>query len=144
MTRHRYTAAERAAIFAEAKGICHLCGLKIRAGEDWEVSHIDIPADFGGRVVGPAHYSCHKGHTGAVTAPLIAKARQQRHKHLGAFQTKAKLPCGRHSRRSKGLDGRVKERVTGQERQAALRQASPNLPWDRPPIARRMMDETAP
>ena len=142
MTRRRYTAAEREAMILAAGGICHLCQMAILAGEDWEASHVDIPARHGGHQVAPAHYRCHRVHTAEVTAPLIAKTRRQRQKHLGAFQTRAKLPCGRRASRSKGLSGEVKPRITGPEREAALREQSLWLDWSRPPIARQMVEET--
>jgi hypothetical protein len=141
MTRHRYTSAEREAIFFSANGLCHLCGLPIIPGQDWEVSHVDIPAKHGGDEVAPAHYTCHKVETATVTAPLISKVRNVRQRHCGAKQPKVKMPCGRHSTRSKGMDGRIKARVRGSEREAALRAENASLNYQMPPFMRQIRDE---
>jgi 5-methylcytosine-specific restriction protein A len=68
-------------------GRCHLCGLKIDAGQEWEVSH-PIPLAAGGDDVAsnraPAHKRCHAKQTATIDAPLIAKVRRQHQKHIGA------------------------------------------------------------
>jgi hypothetical protein len=141
MTRHRYTAAEREAIWFSADGQCHLCRMAIAPGEDWEVSHVDIPAEHGGDEVAPAHYRCHKVETATVTLPTIAKVRNVRQRHNGAREAKVKMPCGRHSSRSKGMDGRVKTRIRGSQREAALRAERANIDYQTPPLMRQIRSE---
>ena len=139
MTKRRYTAAEREALFFSAQGICHLCRFKIAPGEDWDVSHVDIPEEHGGDEVAPAHRKCHRIETAEVTAPLIAKVRQVRQHHIGASQSRAPMPCGRHSPRSMGMDGKIKPRVSGVAREASLRAQSASLDHSAPPIMRRFV-----
>lgn len=90
MTRRHISARERERIFDAAGGVCHLCDLPIHAGEAWEVSH-PIPLAAGGDDVAgnrsPAHKKCHARRTAEIDAPLIAKTRRQRQKHLGIRKT---------------------------------------------------------
>jgi 5-methylcytosine-specific restriction protein A len=44
--------------------------------------------------------------------PDIRKSDRIRDKHVGAFETRHKLPCGRRSNRSRTMRGRVVERLT--------------------------------
>ncbi len=87
MARVRLSARDNAKLFHEHKGICHLCGLKIEAGQKWERSH-PIPLAVGGDDTwdnwAPAHAKCHRVHTSTVDAPLIAKVRRIHQKHIGA------------------------------------------------------------
>jgi 5-methylcytosine-specific restriction enzyme A len=141
MTKHRFTKAEREAIFFSARGICHLCNQPILPGQDWDCSHVDIPEQHGGDEVAPAHRRCHRIETSEVTQPLIAKVRNVRQRHIGAFQSRTPLPCGRNSSRSKGFDGKVKPRVRGAEHEAVLRASSPFLNHGAPPMMRQIVEE---
>lgn len=139
MSKRRYSSAEREAIFFSARGICHLCHQPILRGEDWDVSHVDIPEEHGGDEVAPAHRQrCHRIETSTVTIPLIAKVRNVRQRHIGAKESRVKMPCGRHSKRSKGMDGRIKTRVSGAEREAALRADSIGIDYTLPPLMRQI------
>jgi len=87
ITRRRISARDRASLFEREKGVCHLCGGLVHAGEAWDVSH-EIPLACGGaddetnwKV---AHRKCHKVHTAKVDAPMIAKVRRQHQTHIGA------------------------------------------------------------
>ena len=89
MKRRRISTKERAAIFAANNGVCHICGMKIDPGQDWDISH-EIPLELGGEDGGsntkPAHRKCHRVHTATEDAPRIAKARRQSNRHIGATQ----------------------------------------------------------
>lgn len=88
MRRARLSARDTAKLFAEHDGRCHLCGLKIQAGQAWERSH-PIPLAAGGADDwsnwAPAHVKCHARQTAEVDAGLIAKVRRQHQKHIGAW-----------------------------------------------------------
>ncbi|MBN8189508.1 HNH endonuclease [Salipiger thiooxidans] len=90
MTRRRWTAKRRLALFEAHKGTCHICGEKIDGTrEAWDVEHI-IPLAMGGDDdegnCAPAHASCHKAKT-KEDAGNIAKANRVRAKHFGARDT---------------------------------------------------------
>lgn len=60
--------------------------------------------------------------------PDIRKSDRIRDKHIGAFETRQKLPCGRESGRSRTMKGRVVERLTlsqKMERMRAMRGVAP-------------------
>ena len=85
--RRRISTRDRATIFERENGVCHMCGLKIEAGQAWEASH-RIPLACGGADdmsnLSPAHKRCHREHTAKVDQPWIAKTRHQRDAHTGA------------------------------------------------------------
>ena len=92
--RRRISTRERAALFSRERGVCHMCGGLVHAGEAWDVSH-EIPLACGGaddetnwKV---AHRKCHREHTAKVDAPLIAKVRRVAQKHLGATRPARKM-----------------------------------------------------
>ena len=136
--RRRYSQAEREAAFVAADGICHLCRMAIAPGEVWQMSHIDIPLEFGGLEVGPAHILCHARETATHTAPTIAKARRERRKHIGAFETATKLPCGHSSHWKKKIGGGVEPRASLAEQEQARRARSPFLDLVTPPLMRQI------
>lgn len=111
MSRKRISAKMRVEIFERHKGVCHMCGLRVVAGQVWEVSH-EIPLECGGaddetnwKV---AHRSCHRHHTATVDIPTIAKVKRIRQKHLGAkLPSRNTLPGGKNSEWKRTLDGRV-------------------------------------
>lgn len=79
MTRPRLTRKERADLFEDHFGICHMCKQPISCDERWEVSH-PIPLGLGGADDpanrGPAHYRCHRRRTFVIDVPAIAKAKR--------------------------------------------------------------------
>jgi 5-methylcytosine-specific restriction protein A len=96
MTRKHLSAKTRAAVLERHDRTCHLCGGPIQATEAWDVSH-EIPLAIGGADDEtnwlPAHRKCHREHTAAVDAPLIAKTRRQHLKHIGAWpKSRARIP----------------------------------------------------
>ena len=93
--RKKITSKERAEIFLREHGVCHICGLVIRPGEEWDVSH---PEESGSLWAGgsddrsllkPAHREkCHRPHTGKE-ATQRAKEARVREKFLGARPKKS-------------------------------------------------------
>ena len=85
--RRRISTRDRALIFDRENGVCHMCGLRIEAGQEWEASH-RIPLACGGADdmtnLSPAHKRCHRNQTAKVDAPMIAKVRRVAWKHTGA------------------------------------------------------------
>jgi hypothetical protein len=136
--RRRFTAAQREDALAAAGGLCHLCGLPIDPGRRWDMSHVDIPHELGGDAVAPAHLRCHQIETAQATAPLVAKTRRQRQRHIGAIEARGALPGGRRSRWKRKLGGGMEIRIAGVAREQALREARPGLDWSAPPIGLRI------
>ena len=110
--RKPLTALQRAKMFDEHKGICVICGTKIKAGERWIDEHGRALALLGTNDMenrGPAHEACAKVKTKKDVA-MIAKAKRVRAKHIGASRPKQPFPGGRGSRFKKLMDGRTVER----------------------------------
>jgi 5-methylcytosine-specific restriction protein A len=113
MKRVRITAKMRVDIFLRHDGVCHLCKLKVIPGEEWDVSH-EIPLEAGGRDDDSnwlvAHRRCHRTHTATVDAPLIAKVKRIRARHLGAKKSRTPMPLGRNSKWKRKMDGTIVRR----------------------------------
>lgn len=96
--RKRRSTRERANLFESHKGICHICGLPIQAGEKWEWSH-PRPLALGGEDTvenaAPAHFKCHRALTAKEDIPRIAKAKRQHARHIGAKAPTARPLKGR-------------------------------------------------
>jgi hypothetical protein len=82
---------------------------KSPCGDAWDESHEPEgpPRCFGGTKTGVAHRACNRRHGAEVVRPLDAKATRNRQKHIGAFQTRHKLPGGRMDWRKRKVDGCV-------------------------------------
>lgn len=99
--RRNLSTRDRLKVFQAAGGVCHLCGLKIDAGQEWDVSHelalaIGGADDFSNML--PAHRRCHRQHTATVDAPRIAKTKRQHAMHIGAKPpSRNPLPGGKSS-----------------------------------------------
>lgn len=113
MTRRRISASERAQIFADALGICHICGLKIDGGhERWDVEHV-IPLAMGGdeakgsKNLQPAHVKCHKAKS-AVDVQHIGKAKRMQQRRAGIpKKSRNPIPGSKGSGMRKKMDGTV-------------------------------------
>lgn len=98
-SRRSLSPMRRLAIFEAARGICHLCGLRIQAPPDkWEVEHvrpIGLLGEDAEANMAPAHVDCHAVKTKADVAS-IAKAKRSKARHLGIKKpsTFRKLPSG--------------------------------------------------
>lgn len=92
--RKRFTAKDRARIFAAHNGICHLCGRKIQDNEAWELEHIiawALTQDDSDENLAPAHVKCHKAKTHKQDRPAINKAVRLDNKRRGFVASKKKL-----------------------------------------------------
>ena len=105
--RRSISKKERAEIFNERNGKCHICGQKIHPQEKWDIEHI-IPLSLGGADSGEnldlAHQSCHRDKTKADVGRL-AKAKRQAAYHNHTKLSKTPLPCGKTSKFKRKLDG---------------------------------------
>ena len=109
--RKKITARKRQEIFLREKGICHLCGLQIRPGEEWDISHPETGLWAGGSddpaILKPAHREkCHRAHTREESAQRAKEARV-RSKFLGSrpYGGGAPLPGSRRSQWKRRLNG---------------------------------------
>lgn len=111
--RRRIGTRERVDIFQRNGGTCHLCGLKVQPGQEWDVSH-ETPLELGGADEGDnlkvAHRRCHRMHTATVDVPIIRRAQRKEANHIGARVSRNPLPFGRKSRLKRKLNGQVVER----------------------------------
>lgn len=95
--------------------ICNLCGLSILPGRKWHESHNKyLPRALGGLVDGIAHDRCNYKHNNQHDTPLAAKRKRVRQKHIGAFQTRTKLPGGKSDRLKKTFYRGTVLRATGE------------------------------
>lgn len=96
-------------IFERCGGVCHISGRKIRAGEKWELEHIE-PLALGGEHrelnMAPALVAPHKEKT-RQERRLKAKEDRKRKKHLGIHKSRFTLPGGRDSKFKRKVDGTV-------------------------------------
>jgi 5-methylcytosine-specific restriction endonuclease McrA len=111
--RKSLTRNQRAELFLEHRGICHLCGTRIQAerGEAWEVEHVDA-REISGRDdasnLRPAHIKCHKVKT-AQDKAIIAKCNRIRNRHLG-IKKPSRFPGARNSPFKMKIGGGVERR----------------------------------
>jgi hypothetical protein len=114
MQRVRISTKTRIEIFERHKGICHMCQMRVDAGQEWDISH-EIPLEAGGKDDSSnwlvAHRSCHRRHTAKVDIPLIAKVKRIRAKHLGVKPKTAAMPFGRNSGLKRKMDGTIVQRT---------------------------------
>jgi len=109
--RRNWTKAQRATLYEEHGGLCHICGQGIDLDtERMEVEHL-IPIALGGgdewSNIRPAHATCHAAKTkGDVTS--IAKAKRVNLKHTGNFRPPRRVvPGSKASKFKKCLNGTV-------------------------------------
>jgi 5-methylcytosine-specific restriction enzyme A len=110
--RRTLTPTQRAAVFRDAGGICHLCSRRIAPGEAWEIEHVqalalrgaDDPTNWR-----PAHADCH-----AVKSKddvrMIRKADRQAKAHAGIKRSSRPLLGSKASGWRKKMDGSVERR----------------------------------
>jgi hypothetical protein len=112
--RRRLSSSAREQLYDRCRGnedvpTCNICQRPILIGESWDESHDPEgpPHCVGGTDTGVAHRTCNRRHGAQVVRPLDAKANRNRQKHIGAFQTRHKLPGGRTDWRKRKLSGEV-------------------------------------
>lgn len=97
MARKHFSRTDRVRIFDLNGGKCHICDMKIQAGDVWDLEHIvpwELTRDDSDQNVKPAHKACHKEKTADDVAG-IRKADRIRAKHIGAWPaSKAKIRGG--------------------------------------------------
>lgn len=104
----------RLRVFETHKGVCHLSGRKIRAGEPWECDHVKALINGGENResnLAPALKDKHRAKTNADVAEKAVITRQ-RQKHLGITGPKRPWP-------SRGFNGQPTQK---QQRLAARQQ----------------------
>ena len=93
--RKGFTTKQRAAVFSEHGGKCHLCGAPIQAGQAWDIDHV-IPLALGGTNdaanLRPAHAKCHRGTDSKTSDDVksISRADRLAKKHFGIAAPKKK------------------------------------------------------
>lgn len=134
ITRIRLTRAQKVKVFNDAKGLCHICKMKIHAERDekWDVEHV-VPLWLGGpddlKNLAPAHKACHREKTDGE-ASVRAKTDRQRANHLGIPKPGPKLPAGRNSDKTKTILKGVQPRRSGAQKHADLMEKL--YPWGIP------------
>jgi len=95
MARRRFTDKDRARIFANNNGVCHLCNQKIDGvREAWEIEHViawELTRDDSDGNLRPAHIVCHKRKTHEQDRLVINEAKRREAKHTGVKRTSSSL-----------------------------------------------------
>lgn len=96
MARKRFTDKDRARIFANAKGVCHICGEKIDGTtQAWEIEHViawELTRDDSDDNLRPAHkLVCHQTKTHKQDRPAINEAKRREAKHNGVKRAQSVL-----------------------------------------------------
>ena len=103
----------RLRVFERHKGICHISGRKIAAGEKWDCDHV-IALINGGEHresnLAPALVDKHRAKTAQDVAEK-ARAARVRSKHIGIKKAKRPLPGSRLSGWKRRMDGTVERRT---------------------------------
>lgn len=84
-TRRSLSPLQRLKVFEAAKGVCHLCELRIQVGQPWDVEHMRPLALDGADDADnmrPAHKDCHATKTKADAASW-SKAKRMKARHIG-------------------------------------------------------------
>jgi 5-methylcytosine-specific restriction endonuclease McrA len=96
--RKSFSNRERAEIFRDTSGICHLCQRPIGPGEEWDVEHV-TPKGLGGsddpENLRPAHVDCHRGPGGKTSDDRAKMAKADRLALKAAGLWKSKTPMRR-------------------------------------------------
>lgn len=106
--RRNPTDIERAQIFRDADGQCHICKIKIAPGESWDVEDL-TPKALGGKSEmenwRPAHVHCHRGPGGKTSKDRqkISKADSIAVKHTGVARRRKRIEA--MARELYGTDG---------------------------------------
>lgn len=111
-TRRHISTTARVRIFERTGGVCHLCGGRIHAGEQWDAEHPTALAMGGSdkeEDLRPAHAKCHRPKTAQDIAD-IARAKRREARHIGAkAPSRNPLPGSRASGIRKRFNGTVEK-----------------------------------
>lgn len=96
MARKRFTDKDRARIFANNHGVCHICKRKIDGtSEAWEIEHViawELTRDDSDDNLRPAHkLVCHQTKTHKQDRPAINQAKRREAKHNGVKRATSSL-----------------------------------------------------
>lgn len=106
--------------------ICHHCNQPVTPDQAWDEVHEGAPKALGGKSTGVGHRKCNRADNAQVVTPMVAKAERVHRKFVGIDGPglgKHRMPCGRRSRWSKGVNGRVHPRLTLAQRAELMRAA---------------------
>jgi hypothetical protein len=108
--RARMTPRRRLQVWEKTSGVCVICDRPIDGvRERWIAEHIRA-LEVGGADhldnLGPAHEGCARTKTPEDHC-RGARAKRQKIRHLGAYRSKRRLPCGRRSRWKRKLTGEI-------------------------------------
>lgn len=100
---------QRALLFQEHRGICHICQRQIAPGEPWDDEHVIAKCNGGTDAWEnrrPAHVDCHRGKGGktAKDRAVMAKTDRMRLKHLGLWKSRTPMRRRKRDQRSDGGD----------------------------------------
>ena len=108
--RKALTPKQRAELFATHKGVCHLCGEKIKAGELWDDEHVIqrwVSGDDSLANRRPAHrIKCHPAKT-ANDAGDRAKIKRIQDRENGTRRERKAIPSPGFSAKSRKMDGSI-------------------------------------
>lgn len=108
--RKALTPKQRAELFATHKGVCHLCGEKIKAGEPWDDEHVIqrwVSGDDSLANRRPAHrLKCHPAKT-ANDAGDRAKIKRIQDRENGTRRERKAIPSPGFSPKSRKMDGSI-------------------------------------
>ncbi len=90
------------------------CGAFVTPGQRWAESHYPVMKTNGGTITGVAHARCNFLFWCDVEAPILARAKRARRRHIGAHVSQHPLPGGRGDPRKRTMAGRVVDRRTGE------------------------------
>ena len=108
--RKALTPKQRAELFATHRGVCHLCGGKIKAGEPWDDEHVIqrwVSGDDSLANRRPAHrLKCHPAKT-ANDAGDRAKIKRIQDRENGTRRERKAIPSPGFSAKSRKMDGSI-------------------------------------
>lgn len=110
--RRKITPTQRAMVFRDAGGVCHLCKLKI-VGSDWHVEHpkmLEMDGSDDLASLRPAHIACHAVKTSAEIRDLRKADRMMKAEAGIKSRRGPPMPGTKRSGLRKRMSGQVEKR----------------------------------